>query len=111
MKRGRLSRRTESSEEKRGRKVFRIRFSDGEFDMVVYDRASMTSALYEIKHSKERNPRQYRHLVNGKMVSAVEAVYGKVTQRCVLCRGERHTGENGVEYVNVEEYCKGLGAV
>ena len=102
---------TKKALEKKGKKVFRIRFSDVEFDMVVYDREKMTSGLYEIKHSKERNPRQYRHLVNAEMVSAVEAVYGKVTERCVLYRGENHTEENGIEYRNVEEYLKGLGAV
>jgi hypothetical protein len=102
---------TKKALEKRGKKVFRIRFSDGEFDMVVYDREKMTSRLYEIKHSKERNLRQYRHLANAEMVSAVEAVYGKVTERCVLYRGENHTEENGIEYRNVEEYLKRLGAV
>lgn len=90
----------------RKRRVFKIRFSDGEYDMVIADSNPASCELYEIKHSKERHPGQYRHLVDRTMTDAVEAVYGKITARIVLYRGEDHLLDNGIEYRNVGEYLK-----
>ena len=92
------------------KRVFKIRFSDGEFDMVIYDNVARTSELYEIKHSSERNAKQYRHLMNREMTDAVEAVYGKAVRKIVLYRGENVTLDNGIEYRNVEEYLKNLSS-
>lgn len=90
----------------RSRRVFKIRFSGGEYVMVTADSTSRTCGLCEIRHSKEIHPGQYRHLVDRTMTDAVEAVYGKITARIVLYRGEDHLLDNGIEYRNVGEYLK-----
>ena len=46
------------------KKVFKLQFAVGEFDMVVLDPKTLTCQIYEIKHSKERAPEQYRHITN-----------------------------------------------
>ena len=66
-------------------------------------------AIFEIKHSKEISPAQYRHINNEEKISLTEAQFGKVVRKCVLYRGESQELENGVEYKNVEEFLKGLG--
>ena len=64
-------------------------------------------AIFEIKHSKEISPAQYRHINNEEKISLTEAQFGKVVRKCVLYRGESQELENGVEYKNVEEFLKG----
>ncbi len=91
---------------KNTKKAFKLRFKDGEFDMIISDSATKTCQAFEIKHSSERNSKQYRHLVNQEMVMAAEAVYGKMTKKTVLYKGENFTEENGIQYKNVEEYLK-----
>ncbi|MBR0165093.1 MAG: ATP-binding protein, partial [Lachnospiraceae bacterium] len=44
--------------------VCTLQFPVGEFDMVVFDPATISCRLYEIKHSRERAPEQYRHLLD-----------------------------------------------
>ena len=87
--------------------VFKLKFAIGEFDMVVYDPENITSEIYEIKHSIEAVPGQYRHLVDEKKCRETEFQFGHILKKCVIYRGEnRREGE--VEYLNVEEYLKGL---
>lgn len=71
---------------------------------------SLTGELrdFEIKHSKEPFPAQYRHINDEEKISLTEAQFGKVVRKCVLYRGESEMPENGVEYKNVEEFLKGL---
>ena len=88
-------------------RVFRLRFAVGEFDMVVYDPASMTCALYEIKHSDAAVPELRRHLLDAEKCAAAEHLYGKITGKYVLYRGE-DTLLDGVRYLNVEEYLRDL---
>lgn len=87
--------------------VFQLQFAVGEFDMVVQDPATLTCEIYEVKHSKGIVPQQYHHLVDPEKVAACEHRYGTVTGRYVIYRGE-HAQADGVEYLNVEEYLKGL---
>lgn len=83
--------------------VFVLQFPIGEFDMVVFDPEAGCCEIYEIKHSREAVPQQYRHLVNKEKCAAAEHRYGKIMGRYVLYRGpSQRAGE--VEYVNVEEY-------
>ena len=87
--------------------VFKLKFAIGEFDMVVYDPENITSEIYEIKHSIEAVPGQYRHLVDEKKCRETEFQFGHILRKCVIYRGESR-GEGEVEYLNVEEYLKGL---
>lgn len=87
--------------------VFKLQFAVGEFDMVVYDPANVCCKIYEVKHSKEKNPSQYRHLINEENCKQAEFRYGTIQEKVVLYRGEDAEAEQGIVYRNVEDYlCK-----
>ena len=90
------------------RNVFKLKFASGEFDMVIQDKTKKKCEIFEIKHSKEPFPAQYRHINDEEKIALTEAQFGKVVRKCVLYRGESEMLENGVEYKNVEEFLKGL---
>ncbi|MBP5794307.1 MAG: ATP-binding protein, partial [Spirochaetaceae bacterium] len=85
-----------------------LKFASGEFDMVVQDKTKKQCEIFEIKHSKEPFPAQYRHINDEEKIALTEAQFGKVVRKCVLYRGESQMLENGVEYKNVEKFLKGL---
>ena len=87
--------------------VFKLEFSDGEFDMVIVDNVSNTCEIYEIKYSKEQVKEQVRHLVNKEKCEKTEFTFGKITKKVVLYRGENITID-GIEYQNIEDYLLGL---
>ena len=89
------------------KKVFKLQFAVGEFDMVVYDQKSLTCQIYEVKYSKEQAPEQYRHIKNEEKCSMVRHRYGDITGRYVIYRGDRANVDE-VQYLNVEEYLKEL---
>lgn len=93
---------------KKDKHVFQLQFAVGEFDMVVVDDKNMTCEIYEVKHSKEKNENQYRHLIDEDKLKKTEFRYGKIVRRTVIYRGEDALLENGIEYQNVEEYLKAL---
>ncbi|MBB5218744.1 hypothetical protein HNP77_001113 [Treponema rectale] len=84
--------------------VFKLQFAVGEFDMVVYDPENVCCKIYEVKHSKEKSPFQYRHLINEENCKQTEFRFGKILEKVVLYRGETCEEENGIHYKNVEEY-------
>lgn len=90
------------------RNVFKLKFASGEFDMVIQDKIKKQCEIFEIKHSKEPFPAQYRHINDEEKISLTEAQFGKVVRKCVLYRGESEMLDNGVDYKNVEEFLKGL---
>lgn len=85
--------------------IFKIKFAVGEFDMVIFNPQTLSCEIFEIKHSKEVHPEQYRHLIDEQKLKETEFRYGDITRRCVIYNGESHI-ENDVEYLNVEEYLK-----
>ena len=89
------------------KQVFKLKFAVGEFDMVVAASDSCTCCIYEIKHSVEAVPVQYRHLIDAEKCASTEFSFGRITGRYVIYRVDNFT-ENGVEYINVEEYLKSL---
>ena len=89
-------------------RVFKLQFARGEMDMVIYNPDSNTCEVYEIKHSAEAVPDQYRHLVDSEKCAITEQRFGKITKQTVLYNGENFTEENGVEFRNVSEYLKCL---
>ena len=92
---------------KPGKKVFKLQFAIGEFDMVVHDPKALTCEIYEVKYSKVRVPEQYRHITNEEKCAMTEHRYGEITGRYVIYRGQ--SGDtDGVRYLNVEEYLKSL---
>lgn len=87
--------------------VFKLQFAIGELDMVVCDPQTLTCKIYEIKHSTEAAAEQYRHLTDAQKCAETERQYGAITGKYVIYRGEPRS-ENGVEYINVEEYLRNL---
>lgn len=89
------------------KKVFKLQFTVGEFDMVVFDQKTLTCQIYEVKYSKEQVPEQYRHIINEEKCAMTSHRYGEITGRYVIYRGDSAKVE-GVQYLNVEEYLKAL---
>ena len=89
------------------KQVFVLQFPIGEFDMVVFDPESASCRIYEIKHSEEAVPQQYRHLADAEKCALTEHRYGQITEKTVLYRGKNQTID-GIRYRNVEEYLRQL---
>ena len=87
------------------KKVFKLQFASGEFDMVVFDWRTLTCQIYKITYSKERSPEQYRHLMDEEKCAMTSHRYGDITGRYVIYRG-KSVEVGDVQYVNVEEYLK-----
>lgn len=89
------------------KKVFKLQFTVGEFDMVVFDQKTLTCQIYEVKYSKEQVSEQYRHITNEEKCAMTSHRYGEITGRYVIYRGDSAEA-HGVQYLNVEEYLKSL---
>ena len=91
---------------KKNKRVFKLTFSVGEYDMAIYDSKENTCECYEIKYSDQIVPAQTRYLDDEEMLHQTIKRFGNISKRCVLYRGENMILENGIEYQNVEEYLK-----
>ena len=89
------------------KKVFKLQFTVGEFDMIVFDQKTLSCQIYEIKYSKEQVPEQYRHMKDEDKCALTSHRYGDITGRYVIYRGD-NAELDGVQYLNVEEYLKSL---
>lgn len=88
--------------------AFKFKFdAGGEFDMVIYDKASRNCRIYEIKHSTEVNEKQTLHLRDAEKCQIVEKRFGPISGKFVLYRGKDTLAE-GVQYLNVENFLCGL---
>ena len=85
------------------KQVFVMQFAIGEFDMVVFDPATSSCEIYEIKHSAEIVPEQIRHLIDEEKCRMTEHRFGTITGKFVIYRGPAETVDD-VQYLNVEEY-------
>lgn len=90
------------------KQVFILQFAVGEFDMVVFDPAAASCEIFEIKHSTEIVPEQVRHLIDPEKCAMTEHRYGLIKRKTALYRGATQDVD-GIRYVNVEEYLKGVG--
>ena len=91
------------------KEAFKLEFSVGEYDMVIYDEESDTCDVYEVKHAQGRHPAQRRFLLDDECQATCERVVAPIRRRVVLYRGEPCT-EDGVDYENVTDYLLGLGS-
>ncbi len=89
------------------KQVFQLQFAVGEFDMVVFDPQNACSEIYEIKHSDKIAEEQCRHLLDPKKCAKTEFRYGRILSKNVIYRGAKDLFGN-INYLNVEEYLKGL---
>lgn len=87
--------------------IFKLIFASGEFDMVVFAPNAACCEIYEVKHSDKMSEEQYRHLVDPQKCEATEFRYGPIKGKYVIYRGGTQL-VGSVQYVNVEEYLKGL---
>ena len=87
------------------KKVFKLQFPVGEFDMVVFDPKELCCEIYEVKYSKEAVPEQYRHLEDEEKCALTSRRYGDIKGKYVIYRGEKTTCGD-INYLNVEEYLK-----
>ena len=89
------------------KEVFKLQFAVGEFDMVIVDPAAITCEVFEIKHSEEAVPEQYKNLIDMEKCKATEFRFGEIKRKAVIYRGEDKS-DGSIEYLNVEEYLRGL---
>lgn len=89
------------------KQVFVLQFPVGEFDMVVFDPQKSSCRIFEIKHSAEAVPQQYRHLVDEEKCRQTEHRYGKIDGKFVIYNGENRTID-GIEYLNAEGYLRNI---
>ena len=88
--------------------AFKFKFdAGGEFDMVIYDKASKNCRIYEIKHSTEASEKQTLHLRDAEKCQIIENRFGPISGKFVLYRGKDKFAE-GVQYLNVENFLCGL---
>lgn len=87
--------------------VFKLVFARGEFDMVIFDPKAASCSIYEVKHSAEAVEAQYRHLIDEEKCNTTEFRFGPITGKYVIYCGKTQD-INGIHYLNVEEYLKGL---
>ena len=88
--------------------AFKFKFdAGGEFDMVIYDKASQNCRIYEIKHSAKVNEKQTIHLRDVEKCQIVENRFGPISGKFVLYRGKDTFAED-VQYLNVENFLCGL---
>ena len=87
--------------------VFKLVFATGEFDMVVFEPENECCSIYEIKHSTEVVPNQYRHLINADKCKETEFRFGDIKGKYVIYRGKSCIID-GIQYINVEEYLSNL---
>lgn len=87
------------------KKVFKLQFPVGEFDMVVFDPKELNCEIYEVKYSKEVVAEQYRHLSDEEKCVLTARRYGDIKGKYVIYRGEK-TSCGEITYLNVEEYLK-----
>lgn len=89
------------------KKVFKLQFTIGEFDMVVFDPKELNCEIYEIKYSREAVKEQYRHLDDEEKCAMTTHRYGDIKGKYVIYRGE-DSSYGDIQYLNVEEYLKSL---
>lgn len=89
------------------KQVFVLQFPVGEFDMVIFDPEADSCQIFEIKHSQEAVPQQYRHLIDKEKCAQTEHRYGPITGKFVLYRGKSQLVDD-IQYQNVEEYLQSL---
>ena len=92
----------------KNKRAFKLILRRSEVDMVIYDAASDSCDLFEIKHSEEIAARQYHVLEDEEALKSIEDKYGSISGRYIIYRGPAKLLDNGIEYINAETYLKSL---
>ena len=89
------------------KQVFVLQFPVGEFDMVVFDPEAGSCQIFEIKHSEEAVPQQYRHLIDEQKCARPSTATAQSPESSSSIAGESQVID-GIRYQNVEEYLRSL---
>lgn len=89
------------------KEVFRLQFSIGAFDMVIFDPDTLSCEIYEIKYNSRPISSQYLHLINLEKCGMTEHRFGTITGRFVIYLGNAAESE-GIKYINVEDFLKNI---
>ncbi|MBP5766709.1 MAG: AAA family ATPase [Clostridia bacterium] len=92
----------------RGFDVFKYQFIGGEIDMIVYDKKNGSCRLYEIKHGTVPVREQCRHLLDERNSGNIRRIFGEIAGKAVIYRGEPMCAEWGVDYLNANEFLRGI---
>lgn len=90
-----------------GKRVFKLLFNVGEFDMVIADEKTITCEIYEVKHTGNIYKDQYKNLLDEGKCAAAEHEYGAIIKKTVLYQGENDVID-GINYKNVTQYLEEL---
>jgi hypothetical protein len=85
------------------KKVFKLEFAIGEFDVVIHDEKNLTCEIYEIKHSSEIADDQFKHMIDEEKCRETEFQFGDIISRNVIYRGPDRKYK-GINYINVTNY-------
>ena len=93
--------------------VYKISFRDadlnktqGEYDMLIYDKITNSYYAFEIKHTTLANDEQYKHLTNEKFFEIIDYKYGDKENVSVLYNGTPFKMSNGVLYLNISDFVR-----
>lgn len=89
------------------REVFKIRFVIGEFDMVIFDKETLTCEVYEIKYSNEIVGNKTKHLNDLDKCLKAKYHFKKTTKEKFVYR-ENSIEVDEISHINVEENLKKL---
>ena len=88
--------------------VYKTRFKNGVYDMLIYDHDHNQCAIYEIHNSKCNTQEQGKHLSDEYKLNLTTPRHGKLVGRYVLYLGENMDSEDGIAYRNAEKFLKNL---
>ena len=77
---------------------------DGEIDIVIQDKINKFYYCFEVKHSDKIEPQQQKNLVFKPYLDILSANYGLMKDAIVLYRGDTTILENGIEYINADDF-------
>lgn len=83
--------------------------SFGEYDLLIFDKRQKAYYGFEVKHSMETHPDQYKTLENQEIAEVLNYQYGKRENVAVLYRGPSGLTEDNRVYLNITDFLKSLG--
>jgi hypothetical protein len=85
-------------------RVFRLFVGEDEHFMVVSKKEEACCDIYSVRHNAKTDREQYRFLLDDDITNTIKISYGKIVGKHVLYLGASHVNEDGIDFVNIEEY-------
>lgn len=80
----------------------------GEYDMLIYNKENNSYYGFEVKHSNESHPEQYKHLMDKELTNVLNYQYGERKNVCVLYRGKPFRTPESIFYLNIADFLKAI---